>query len=438
MAVVAAERGRGTALAEVARELAQEGFTPHYRELQERFSSRAPWRALREMGTDLWLDSADLAEIEPLWTREFTHCTTNNFYVNVEVQRGRFDEAIPQIARRLRAAEPALSEQELIYEVGFVLNCRVALSLVERLDATVSVELHPAFADDVPTSVAYGVRYYAVCPERFLVKVPLTPAGYLAARHLGERGVPVNFTLGFSARQNYLAAHLARTRYVNVFMGRLNAFVKDNGLGSGDNVGERATQATQVALRAFREREGRDRPLLIGASMRNAGQVAALAGLDVFTIPTKVAAAFVAEMEAHPQPLTPVFEREFPVPLAPGVDERRIGLPNLWEISDAYRAFVAAVDREDVSNWTGADLIAFARDHRSRKLSGFRDWSEEERKAVEADGKIPNYARWAADLAAGTVALDDLMSISALHSFAVDQRELDTRIARLLAAGEAA
>jgi len=432
MASVATAHVTSPAVAVAARELAREGFPREFPSRAEEFPSHPAWRALRDLGTDLWLDSAALEEIEPLWTREFTHCTTNNFYVNVEVQRGRFDEAIPRIAQRLREAEPDLTRQELIYEVGFVLNCRVALALVERLGAIVSVELHPDFGYDVARSVEYGVRYYEVCPERFLVKVPLTPDGYLAARALHERGVPVNFTLGFSARQNLLAAHLARPRYVNVFMGRLNAFVKDNDLGDGENVGERATQATQRAIRAARQQTGRDHPLLIGASMRSASQLFALAGLDVFTIPTRVAASFRAEFEANPRALIPFDRQEFPVRLKPGVDERRIGLPDLWEISDEFRAFAARFEAEDVSGWAGADLVAAARDAGFPAL--FRDWNEEERRAIEADGKIPNCARWAADLAAGTAALDDLMSVSALHSFAVDQRELDGRIARLLPA----
>ena len=58
-------------------------------------------------------------------------------------------------------------------------------------------------------------------------------------RRLRERGIDVNLTLGFSARQNLFATEIARPNYVNVFLGRLNAVVADNELGSGENVGER-------------------------------------------------------------------------------------------------------------------------------------------------------------------------------------------------------
>src|SRR5207249_11892434 len=141
-------------------------------------------------------------------------------------------------------------------------NWRQALRLVAAVDATVSVELHPGMAHDIEASERYGRRYYAVCPERFIIKVPLTPDGFLAARRLSDAGIPVNFTLGFSARQNVLAACLARPSFVNVFMGRLNAFVSDNGLGDGRFVGEKATLSTQRAIRRVRSERGWETPLL--------------------------------------------------------------------------------------------------------------------------------------------------------------------------------
>jgi transaldolase len=277
--------------------------------------------------------------------------------------------------------------------------------------------------------VRYGRRYYAVCPERFIIKVPLTPDGYLAARRLAADGIPVNFTLGFSARQNYLAARLSRTAYVNVFMGRLNAFVSDNKLGDGKFVGEKATLATQRALRAVRREHGWENPLLIGASMRDATQVAALAGLDVFTLPPKVAADFQALAEKEPVTLEDRTASDFTIHLTPGVDARAIGINALWEVGDDVRAFADRLETMDVDRMSGADLIALAEQQGFRMV---RRWSAAERETVERDGKIPVFAHWKAALAAGDVALDDLLTQSALHSFITDQRALDERIQRLL------
>jgi transaldolase len=413
----------GTGIEREAHALALEGFRPRYGELGDAFPSEPIWRRLRELGTRLWLDTGDLEEASGLWRREFTNLTTNNTLANKEVQKGLFDDAIRTAGERLRRVAPGIDPEELVREVGFVVNCRLSLRLVEAFDATVSVELHPGMAHDMAASVRYGKRYFAVCPERFLIKVPLTPAGLLATRQLSDAGIPVNFTLGFAARQNVLAAYLARPAYVNVFMGRLNAFVADNGLGDGQGIGEKATLASQRALRAIPG----PRPFQIGASMRNAQQAADLAGLDVFTMPTAVARDFAAgkagsELRDHTND-------EVMVSLASGVDASAIGLPTLWEVSPALVAAAERLGKIGADGLTPDQVVA---ELRAAGLNLFRNWTLQERKTIEAEGKIPRYERWANELASGTLALDDLMTTAALHSFIADQRALDSRIRGLL------
>src|SRR6266851_1694604 len=102
------------------------------------------WQALRALAFRLWLDTGDLEEAAALWTRQFSGLTTNNTLVNHEVQTGAFDELIRRTGAEIRSTAPSLPRDELVREVGFVVNCRVALRLIERFDALVSVELHPA------------------------------------------------------------------------------------------------------------------------------------------------------------------------------------------------------------------------------------------------------------------------------------------------------
>ncbi|MCY2924196.1 MAG: hypothetical protein NT031_01945, partial [Planctomycetota bacterium] len=253
------------------------------------------WARMRQLGTELWLDTGSIKEAAELWTREFAALTTNNTLLNREVQSGAYDRLVVEADGLLQRYD--LLPQRRKLEMAFILNAYHALRLVERFDAKVSVEEHTDLAFDAQAAVAYGHRFHDICPSRFIVKLPLTPAGLVATRALAGK-VPVNLTLGFSARQNYLVARFARPSYVNVFMGRLNAFVADNALGSGAYVGERATLATQSALRGLRQRYGVP-TRLIGASTRSGGQIRDLAGLDVMTLPPKAAAEFLA------LPLTP-------------------------------------------------------------------------------------------------------------------------------------
>ncbi len=405
---------------ELTASLAREGFSGTS---DREYPSDPAWAALRGTGTQLWLDTGDLEEASGLWCREFSHLTTNNTLVNREVQKGLFDDLIRETGLRLRDTTD-LDLERLTWEVGFVVNCRTALRLVEAFDATVSVELHPAMADDVELSVAYGRRYYAVCPERFIVKVPLTPAGLLVARQLSGEGIPVNFTLGFSARQNVLAAAFSRPAYVNVFMGRLNSFVADSGLGSGENIGEKTTMATQLALLEGRQKQGWE-TRLIGASMRSGAQVWALAGLDVFTMPVAAAREFKEEFDAHPRPLESQVGRDFPVETS----EPEL-LSRLWTLDEGTLRAIQALQRADPTGWRGEDLVAFVREHGTTDL--LPAWTAAEREEIRAHGKIPRWESWRDDLQCGRVGLDALMSISALESFVKDQAALDDRIRRLL------
>ena len=384
------------------------------------------WRRLRSTGTRLWLDTGDIDEAAALWAAPFDALTTNNTLLNKEIQKGPYDGLIRGTAAALRRAAPGLGEAETVLEIAFVLNAFHGLRLVERFDAFVSVELHTDLAHDVARTVAYGKRFFAVCPERFIVKVPLTAAGLLGARRLVQAGIPINFTLGFSARQNYLAALLARPTYVNVFMGRLNAFVADHKLGSGENVGEKATLATQRELLALRQ-GGRTGTLLIGASIRSGPQIGALAGLDVLTMPPKAA----AEYRRTPRPaVTSQIAQDPAVPLAAGVTLDQFNGRSLWDVSARLKESIEALLVRDADRLTPDDIQAHL------EAAGHGDlmprWSGSDVQTARRDGKIPVYATWRDRLAAGRVGLDALMNLSALQSFATDQAALDARIRSLL------
>jgi transaldolase len=374
---------------------------------------------LRELGTELWIDTGDIEAARPLWRTEFTACTTNNTLANRVIQTGRMDDDIKRIVGGLKSAHSDLDEQQMLYEIGFAVNCRIALSLVKELGCKVSVELHPDFAHDVDASVEYGKRYYDVAPEFFYLKVPLTPAGYVAARRLSEAGVPVNFTIAFSARQNYLAALLSRPAYSNVFLGRLNQVVKENGLGSGDYVGERATLAAQHAIQEIRNGGSGSKTRLIAASMRSGAQVFDLAGVDVMTIPPKAVGEFY-ESTAGPELLNSRLQTEYEAGLNEGVERANV----LWIVGDRFREYASALAAIGPAELVPKMLVEKAAE---AGLGFLRRFSDDEIARITEKGKIPKLGDWPED-----VALDDLMTESALHSFATDQRALDDRIKSFL------
>jgi transaldolase len=405
---------------------AREGFAHQFGKPAVAVKDDPEWRKVRATGTRLWLDTGDIDEAGKLWNSSFDALTTNNTLLNKEIQKGIYDDLVAKAARVVLDAAPNIGEQDLILEIAFILNAHHALRLVDRFDANVSVELHTDLAGDVDRTIAYGKRYFAICPERFYVKVPLTPAGYLSARKLAAAGIPLNFTLGFSARHNYVASLLTRPDFVNVFLGRLNAVVADNKLGDGRNVGEKATLATQRELLDLRA-SGRTKTKLIAASIRSGEQIGALAGVDVHTMPTKAA----AEYRAKPLPkVTSQVANDPDVPLAAGVTLAQFAGETLWTVPPRFKDAVEDLLRKNLDALKPDDLQTHF------EKAGFGDflprWSAADIQTALKDGKIPVYATWKDRLASGKVGLDALMNLSALYSFATDQKALDDRIRSLL------
>ena len=378
---------------------------------------------LKELGSELWIDTGDLELAQSIWKTELTALTTNNTLANQVVQSGVMDAVIQETVDKLAEAASGLSREELIMEVGFVINCRIALRLVEAFKVKVSVELHPAISRDIEKSVEYGKRYFAVCPDYFIVKVPLTPEGLLATRRIRQENIPVNLTLGFSARQNYLAARLANPNYVNVFLGRLNAVVADNSAGSGEWVGEKVTLHTQSAVEEVRNNHAAVKTRLIAASIRNGGQVATLAGLDVQTIPPKAMKEF-QESGRTPDQIQKTEGTALNPELGSGHDwSARVA--KLWDVDGDFRKAVdRLMARGDLDQMSGFDLVRLCEDS---GLDLFHPFTGQDLNKIQDDGKIPKLADWS-----GAIALDDLMTQAALQSFTKDQNALDRRIASFL------
>jgi transaldolase len=376
------------------------------------------------LGTQLWLDTGQLEEAAKLWRLEMSALTTNNTLANQVVQTGIMDKVIEDAGRQIKEVEPGISDEDLVMDVAFVVNCHIALRLVKAFDALVSVELHPAIGHDIEKTLRYAQRYYAINPERFIVKIPMTPEGFCAVARSRACGIPINYTLGFSARQNYLATALAKPNYCNVFLGRLNAVVADCHLGDGKNVGERTTLASQAAVKQLRQADSSIPTHQIAASMRNAEQMVSLAGLDVYTIPPKAVAEFY-EHGYTPDDIKDRTGEHYEVHLAPDADKASVEV--LWTIDDNFKKFTAQLAARGGTNLNGNDLREADRDFGTKLFTGF---TPEEQTEIRTKGKIPDAKRWH-----GRAALDDLMTESALQSFIVDQGALDGRIRKLVKIG---
>lgn len=409
-------------LAKAVHDFVLEGFAPHFGELREGMCSSPAWQKVRDCGSELWLDTGNVADISKHFTREFTAVTTNNSLLNKEVQSGIYDDLVREAGKLL--AKYDLDDSARRLELAFILNARHGLRLVQTFDAHVSVEEHTDLAHDIERAVEYGLRYHAICPERFIVKIPFTPAGVIATRRLTEQGVPVNHTLGFSARQNYVVARLARPAFVNVFLGRLNQFIADNGLGSGQYVGERATLASQQAVREVRTDYGAP-TRQIAASFRGGQQVRDLVGVDVLTMPPAAAKEFV-DLRLPPEQIVSSTREQYALGIDEGIDTAAVRLESLWDISQRLVDAVDEAANLHVDRMLADELVAFFADHGCGDI--FVRWTPEQTAISTAEGKIPRLDNWRPLLSGKVIGLDSLLNLAGLCSFATDQKAMDARV----------
>lgn len=376
------------------------------------------WQNLRSTGTELWLDTGDIEEAQKNWSAEMTALTTNNTLVNKEIQKGIYDSFISEAKEIVKD----LPVKEQIVEIAFILNARHGLRLARKFGGMVSVELHTDTAHNIDATVSYGLRYFEICPDHFIVKVPYTASGLLGARKLREKGVKVNFTLEFSARQNALVATITKPNYLNVFLGRIGAYIVDNNLGDGTGAGERAVLASQKTVTEL-TKNNQVPTKLIAASLRGYKQLNDLAGVDVFTMPTKVAAEGKIKLAGN---FTSRLNEIYPVGINSGND---CYYPEkLWEVTDKELSLAKNLGADLPKD--GNELID--RVHKAGCGDMFPYMSEIDLNNIAEDGKIPRHDRWKQRIKSGELAIDTLLNLAGLASFTTDQAQLDSRIKRII------
>jgi transaldolase len=374
------------------------------------------WLNLKKTGTELWLDTGDIESASEIWTSEMSGLTTNNTLLNMEIQKGIYDNFIDKTNHFLKN----LDLQSRIMEISFILNARHGLRLVSIFGGKVSVELHTDLAHNIDGMVEYGLRFHDIHPDNFLIKVPYTAAGIIGAKKLRELGVPVNFTLEFSARQNALVAAITRPNYQNVFLGRVGAYFKSNELGDGSYVGEKATLGS---LRIIRELTGTDsnKTRLIAASLRSADQLPLLAGVNVFTMPVNVAKSASEELDGN---FYSRINEDYSISLFDNISPEGLYINKLWEVSENELKLAKEMGKSTPR--TGKELIKLTKEAGCNDL--FPDLSDDDLKSISDDGKIPLHQRWADRIAKGELAIDTLLNLAGLASFTTDQAQLDRRI----------
>lgn len=203
----------------------------------------------------IFIDSANLAEIEEALQRGFPRGITTNPSILAKEPKGDFLRHIEKIIGLLRKY-----------------HCEIPLSV-------------EVFSNDAEEMIRQGIQFKeALDYPQVNVKIPIGWEGLKAIRELRQKNIEVNCTCCMSYNQAIMAS-LAGANFVSLFYGR----IRDIGYDARSVV-----QSVHETLRKW----GNPSQIIVG-SIRHICDVneAAQAGADIITVPPK----FFKQLVAHPK-----------------------------------------------------------------------------------------------------------------------------------------
>jgi transaldolase len=228
---------------------------------------------------------ADTGDFRQLARFKPQDATTNPSLILKAVQKDDYrpllDEAV------------GLHKGKSVDEVIDRLLVRFGTEILSVVPGRVSTEIDARMSFDTAATVARAERIVAlyraegIDPEqRVLIKIAATWEGIEAARLLEQQGIHTNLTLLFSFAQA-VACGAAGVKLISPFVGRIYDWHKKSAGSAWDEAA--SSGANDPGVKSVREifdyykRHGIATEVM-GASFRNVGQIAALAGCDLLTI----------------------------------------------------------------------------------------------------------------------------------------------------------
>ena len=256
--------------------------------------------------TTVVADTGNFRELAQFAPRD---ATTNPSLILKAVQQPAYAPLLAEtVAAHERKPLDAIIDQVLV---------RFGLEILKVVPGRVSTEVDARLSFDTAASVARAHRIIALYEaagigrERVLIKVASTWEGIQAARILEHEGIHCNLTLLFAFCQA-VACGDAGVTLISPFVGRIYDWYKKTA-GSAwveaDHAGAADPGVQSVAqIYTYYKKFGVATEVM-GASFRNVGQIAALAGCDLLTISPDLLAALQASETPLPRALDPAAAR---------------------------------------------------------------------------------------------------------------------------------
>jgi transaldolase len=239
-------------------------------------------------------DFRQLAQFKP------QDATTNPSLILKAVQKAEYRPLLDEAVNK----HGSLATDEIIDR----LLVRFGTEILSLIPGRVSTEVDARLSFDTAATVARAERIVALyraqdidTEKRVLIKIAATWEGIEAARQLERKGIHTNLTLLFSFAQA-VACGAAGVQLISPFVGRIYDWHKKAAGGAWDEAARAG--ANDPGVQSVRQifdyyKKHGIRTEVMGASFRNVGQIAALAGCDLLTISPEL----LAELAASEAPL---------------------------------------------------------------------------------------------------------------------------------------
>ncbi|MBT2303218.1 transaldolase [Variovorax paradoxus] len=259
--------------------------------------------ALRQW-TTVVADTGDFRQLAQFKPRD---ATTNPSLILKAVQKAEYRPLLDEAVKK----HAGLAVDEVIDR----LLVRFGTEILSLIPGRVSTEVDARLSFDTAATVERAERIVALyraedieVEKRVLIKIAATWEGIEAARRLEAKGIHTNLTLLFSFAQA-VACGAAGVKLISPFVGRIYDWHKKSAGGSWDEAAR--SGANDPGVQSVRQifdyyKKHGIATEVMGASFRNVGQIAALAGCDLLTISPEL----LAELAASEAPLAHALDAE--------------------------------------------------------------------------------------------------------------------------------
>ena len=243
---------------------------------------------------------ADTGDFKQISASKPQDATTNPSLILKAVQKPDYRPLLDEAVKK-HAGKP-------IDEVIDRLLVRFGTEILTLVPGRVSTEVDARLSFDTAATIARGERIVAMyraegvdTEKQLLIKVASTWEGIQAAKALEQKGIHCNLTLLFSFAQA-VACGEAGVKLISPFVGRIYDWYKKSAGAQWDEAANAG--ANDPGVKSVREifdyyKHHGIATEVMGASFRNVGQIAALAGCDLLTISPEL----LGELAASDAPL---------------------------------------------------------------------------------------------------------------------------------------